>query len=115
MHFFRINFFLLSGFHCVYGPQLLWFPGGSNYYKPTCQHRSRRRRRFDPWAGKTPWRRAWQPAPVFLPGESSGQRTMAGYHPWGHKESDRTEATERAVRTHTSVSRLHTLPQCCDC
>ena len=40
---------------------------------------------------KVPWRRKWQPTPVFLPGESHGQRSLAGYHPWGHKESDRTE------------------------
>ena len=43
--------------------------------------------------GKIPWRRAWQPTPVFLPGESHGQRTLAGYSPWGHKESGTTEAT----------------------
>ena len=37
------------------------------------------------------WRRAWQPTPIFLPGESHGQRSLAGYSPWGHKESDVTE------------------------
>jgi len=41
---------------------------------------------FDPWVRKTPWRRKWQPTPVFLPGESHGQRSLAGYSPWGHKE-----------------------------
>ena len=40
-----------------------------------------------------PWRRAWQPTPVFLPEESPGQRSLAGYSPWGHKESDTTEHT----------------------
>ena len=34
---------------------------------------------FDPWVGKIPWRRAWQPTPVFLPGESHGQRSLVGY------------------------------------
>ena len=48
---------------------------------------------FDPWVGKLSWRRVQQPTPVFLPGESHGQRSLAGYHPWGHKESDKTEAT----------------------
>ena len=48
---------------------------------------------FDSWIQKNPWRRAWQPTPVFLPGESHGQRNQAGYSPWGHKESDTTEAT----------------------
>ena len=42
------------------------------------------------WVGKFPWRRTWQPAPVFLPGESHGQRTV-GCRPGGHKELDTTE------------------------
>ena len=46
---------------------------------------------FNPWVGKLPWRRAWQPTPVFLPGESHGQRSLAGYSPWGCRESDATE------------------------
>ena len=45
---------------------------------------------FGPWVQKIPWRRAWQATPVFLPGESHGQRNLAGYSPWGHKESDST-------------------------
>ena len=40
------------------------------------------------WVRKIPWRRKWQPAPVFLPEESHGQRSLVGYGPWGHKESD---------------------------
>ena len=46
---------------------------------------------FDPWLGKIPWRRAWQPAPVFLPGESHGQGSLVGYSPWGCQELDMTE------------------------
>ena len=38
-----------------------------------------------------PWRREWQPTPVFLPRKSHRQRGLVGYSPWGHKESDRTE------------------------
>ena len=41
--------------------------------------------------GKTPWRREWQPSPVFLPGKSHGQRSLVGYSPWGREESDTTE------------------------
>ena len=37
------------------------------------------------WAEKIPWRRKWQPTPVFLPGKSHGQRSLAGYSPWGHR------------------------------
>ena len=40
---------------------------------------------FDPWVGKIPWRRKWQPIPIFLPGKSHGQRSLVGYSPWGHK------------------------------
>ena len=47
--------------------------------------------RFDPWVGKIPWRRKRQPTPVFLPGESHGQRSLAGYSPWGRRELDTTE------------------------
>ena len=47
--------------------------------------------RFDPWVEKIPWRRKWQPTPVFLPGKSHGQRSLVGYTPWGSKELDMTE------------------------
>ena len=49
--------------------------------------------RSSSWMGKTPWRKKWQPTPVFLPGKSHGQKSLVGYSPWGHKESDTTEAT----------------------
>ena len=53
--------------------------------------------------GKIPWRRKWQPAPVFLPGESHGQRSLAGCSPWGRKESDTTERL-----THTRDTNCNT-------
>ena len=46
---------------------------------------------FDSWVGKIPWRREWHSAPVFLPGEFHGQRSLVGYSPWDHKEPDTTE------------------------
>ena len=46
---------------------------------------------FDPWVRKIPWRREWLHTPVFLPGKSQGQRSQAGYSPWGCKESDTTD------------------------
>ena len=49
-----------------------------------------------PESRRFPWRRAWEPTPVFLPAESHGQRSLTGYSPWGHKESDATEETENA-------------------
>ena len=54
----------------------------------------RRRYGFDSYVGKIPWRRAWQSTPVFFPGKYHGQRSLAGYSPWGHKEWNTTEATE---------------------
>ena len=65
---------------------------------PHCQCRRCKRPRFSPWVRKIPWRRAWQPTLVFLPGEFHGWRSLAGYSPWGGKELDITEATEH---THT--------------
>ena len=50
-----------------------------------------RRHGFDPWVRKMPWRRKWQPTPVFLPGESHGRRSLVGCSPWGREESDTTE------------------------
>ena len=48
---------------------------------------------FDPWVGKIPWRQAWQPTLVLLPGESHGQRSLAGSVHRGRKESDMTKVT----------------------
>ena len=47
--------------------------------------------RFQSLVWEDPWWRAWQPTPIFLPGESHGQRSLTGYSPWGCKESDTTE------------------------
>ena len=69
------------------------FPGGGHGNEPACQCRRHKRHGFDPWVGKIPRRRAWQPTPVFLPGEPHGQRSLVGYRTWGRKESDTTEAT----------------------
>ena len=58
---------------------------------------------FNPWVGKMPWRREWQPTPVFLPGEFHGQRSLAGYSPWSRKESDRTEQLTHKEPTITFI------------
>ena len=70
------------------------FPGGASSKEPTCQCRRHKRSKFDPWVRKIPWRRAWQPTPVFLPGESHGQRRLMGDNPRDCKESDTTETTK---------------------
>ena len=71
--------------------QQMGIPSDASDKEPTCQCRRHKRRGFDPWLGKIPWRRARQPTPVFLSRESHGQRSLAGCSPWGHKESDTTE------------------------
>ena len=57
------------------------FPGGVSGKEPACQCRRRKRCRFHAWIRKIPWRRTWRPTPVFLPGESHGQRSLAGFSP----------------------------------
>ena len=59
-----------------------------NFTSPIRKHE---RQGFSPWVVKMSWRRKWQPTPVFLPGESHGQRSLMGCSPWGHKELDTTE------------------------
>ena len=60
---------------------------------------------FSPWVGKVPWRWKWQPTPVFLPGESHGQRRLADYSPKGCKESDTTST----ISLNTLVNSKHSL------
>ena len=63
-----------------------------------------RRHRFDPWVGKTPWRRKGQrqPTAVILPGKSHAQRSLVGYSPWGHKGLDMTEQ----LSAHTHLNQI---------
>ena len=69
----------------------------------TCWCKRHKRRSFDPWVGKIPWSRKWQPTPVFLSGKSHGHRRLAGYSLWGCKELDITEWA------HTSLWTWHNL------
>ena len=92
---------------CIY----LWgLPDGTSGKEPTCQcrrHKRQERLGFSPWVRKIPWRRGWQPTPVFLPGESRGQRRLMGYSLWGHKELDTTEcmhASRHKIRAKLSKS-----------
>ena len=64
--------------------------------EPACQYKRCRRHRFNPWVGKLPWRRAWQPTPVFLLENPHGQRSLVGYSPWGLKESNTNEKLSTA-------------------
>jgi len=77
--------------------QQLWgFPGGTSGKEPAFQCRRCKRHGFNPWVGKIPWSRAWQPTPVFLPGEAHGQSSLVGYGLWGRKELDTVEGAQHA-------------------
>ena len=69
------------------------YTGGASGKEPACQCRRTKRHWFSSWVGKMPWRRKWQPTPIFLPGKSHGQKSLAGYSPWGRKEVDMTKGT----------------------
>ena len=84
------------------------FPRGSAGKEPACQCRRHRRHGFNPWVGKIPWRRKWQPTPVFFSEKSHGQRSLADYSPKGHKESYATEYTHTHTHTHTHTAHTHT-------
>ena len=82
---------------------LMWgFPGGAIGKEPICQFRRLKRHRFDPSIGKIPWSRKWQHTPVFLPGESHGQRTLEAtvYMVAGHKQSQVAKSWRRQLSMH---------------
>ena len=56
-----------------------------------CQCKRQKKHEFDPWVRKIPWHRKWQHTPVLLPRQFHGQRSLAGYNLWSHKEPDMTE------------------------
>ena len=70
---------------------LVGFPGGSDGEESTCNAGAL----VPSLCQEDPWRRTWEPTPVFLPGESHGQKSLEGYSPWGHKELDVTERLTR--------------------
>ena len=68
-------------------------PRGPSGEKPAYQWKRCERLGFNPWGGKIPWKKAWQPIQLFLAVESQGQRSLAGHSPYDHKELDTTEAS----------------------
>ena len=75
--------------------------GDTSGKESACQFRRHRRLGFHPWVRKIPWSRKWQPTLVFLPGKFHGQRSLAGYSPWGHKASGTTEHTHIYTQLYT--------------
>ena len=102
-------YFLLIYFNWRLITLLYWvFPGGSEVKASACNAGDL----GDPWVGKFPWRRKWHPTPVFLPGESHGQRSLVGYSPRGRKELGTTE--RRYLLTYTVFHWRHIcgIPSC---
>ena len=76
------------------------FQDGASGKEPARQFGRHKRHGFDPWVGKIPllpWRRKWQPTPVFFPEESHGQRSFMDYSPWGHKRVRYDLVTEQQI------------------
>ena len=73
------------------------FTGGTTVKNPPANAGDTRDVVLDPWVGKIPWRRKWQPTPVFLPGKFHGQRSQVDYSIQGYKESDMTEHSTAAA------------------
>ena len=83
---------------------VLYFPGGTSGHW-TMQGTQETQVRS--WVGETPGRRVWQPTQGSLPGESHGQRSLAGCSPWGHRESDTAEATEQHTHPNIYLFKVH--------
>ena len=79
---------------CVCVCVCIGLPRCLNGKESACQCR---RHKFDPWIGKIPWRKKWQPISVFLPGKFYGQRNLAVYSSWGHKGLGMTECAHSPV------------------
>ena len=89
---------------CIYIYRHMGLPGGTNNKEHTCQCRRHKRCSFDPWSRTIPWRRAQQPTPVFLTGESHGQRNLVDCSTKSCKELNSTEDTWNLhVKIHTHV------------
>jgi len=74
-----------------------FFDGWASPVNPPAVQETQKRHGLDTWVGKIPWRRTWQPTPVFFPGKFRGLRSLAGYSPCGCTESDLIEATEHSL------------------
>ena len=75
------------------------FQGRASGKEPACQFRRLKRNALNPWVGNIPWRRAWQPTPIFLPGECYGQKRLVGYSPWGSQD----QTLLKRLSTHTRI------------
>ncbi|CAI9180654.1 unnamed protein product [Rangifer tarandus platyrhynchus] len=87
------------------------FPSECSDKESTCQCRRRKRCLFNPWVEKIAWSRKWHPIPVFLFGKFHEQRSLVGYSPRVHKESELGDMTEH-THCHSNTGSCHFLPDC---
>ena len=100
---------LTQSFICSYYViKLIIPPGDASGKEPTCQCRRPQTHGFDPWSGTIPWKRKWQPTPVFLPGESHEQSSLAGCGPWGRRvRHDSSDLVCTVTHTHTHIKNIY--------
>ena len=110
----------------VMGSKYIWFVEFSNIFLcltnfgpgfPRClgskESACQARLGFDPWIGKIPWRRKWQPTSVFLPGKSHRQKSLVGYSPWGHTRVGHNLATKQQQLWAKKRQRFQSLKELC--
>ena len=85
------------------------FLDGSDGKEYSCQCRRPGFNQNNPWVEKIPWRKEWLLTPIFLPVKFHGQRSLMGYSPWGHKESDMTEQLKLSLSNMYTYTCIHTL------
>ena len=112
--FFKISHVRAHSF-CVSPSDFFGFPGDGSGKESACQCRRHERGGLHPSVRKIPQRRKWQPTPVFLLGESHGQRSLVCCGPRGHTESDRTERRQARLAHLTQHKARGALPRCCKC
>ena len=98
MKIIYMSIYITESFCCILG-----FPGGASGKEPTCHCSRHKRCRFDPWVRKTPWKRAWQPIPLFLPEKSHGQRGLVGYSPQNHESQTRLKQFYKHAETNATL------------
>ena len=88
---------LVSNIPAVKYFKILGYLGAAVVKNPPANAEDAKRYWFNPWFRKIPWRRIWQPAPIFLPGKFHGQRNLAGYRACGCRKLNRTRATSSSI------------------
>ena len=90
--------------YMVYIVGLAWWLSGKESARQYREHV------FNPWVRKIPWRRKWQHTPVFLPWKSHGQRSLAGYSPWGYKSQVQLKRLNHQIKNTLNLAASDNCP-----